>query len=63
MVGYVAGVAGLDPVAVRAAAAQRLPRFMVPGVVMVLEGGLPLTSSGKVDRRALPAPVADSPVA
>ena len=63
LVGYVAGEAGLDPVAVRAAAAQRLPRFMVPGLVMVVEGGLPLTSSGKVDRRALPAPVADSPVA
>ena len=42
---------------------ERLPRFMVPAVVMVVEGGLPLTSSGKVDRRALPAPVADSPVA
>ena len=40
----------------------RLPRFMVPGLVMVVEGGLPLTSSGKVDRRGLPAPVADSPV-
>jgi acyl carrier protein len=63
LVAYVSGQAGLDPVAVRSAVAGRLPRFMVPAVVMVVEGGLPLTSSGKVDRRALPAPVADSPVA
>src|SRR5262249_40752850 len=57
-----AGGGGVDAVAVRAAAAARLPRFMVPAVVMVLEGGLPLTSSGKVDRRGLPAPAAGSAV-
>ncbi|MDA3664239.1 amino acid adenylation domain-containing protein [Mycobacterium xenopi] len=53
LVGYVADSA--DPSQIRAALAQRLPAYMVPAAVMVLDA-LPRTPNGKLDRRALPAP-------
>ncbi|MEB4212393.1 amino acid adenylation domain-containing protein, partial [Mycobacterium sp. 94-17] len=53
LVGYVTGTA--DPVGVRAALAERLPGYMVPAAVVVIEA-LPLTVNGKLDKRALPAP-------
>ncbi|GLZ40763.1 hypothetical protein Acsp05_43870 [Actinokineospora sp. NBRC 105648] len=55
LVGYVVAAGELDPAAVRAHAAKRLPDNMVPAAVVVL-AELPTTPSGKVDRKALPAP-------
>ena len=53
LVGYVTGTA--DPAGIRAALAERLPAYMVPAAVVVMEQ-LPLTVNGKLDTRALPAP-------
>ncbi|MDT5082144.1 MAG: hypothetical protein QOJ80_6781, partial [Mycobacterium sp.] len=53
LVGYVTGSA--DGPKVRTQLLQRLPGYMVPAAVVVLEC-LPLTVNGKLDKRALPAP-------
>ncbi|HEY6788907.1 MAG TPA: amino acid adenylation domain-containing protein, partial [Trebonia sp.] len=47
--------APFDPVALRAALAQRLPEYLVPSTLTRL-AALPVTGNGKLDRRALPAP-------
>lgn len=58
LVGYVSLEDGsaLDAVAVREGVRNRVPPYMVPDVVMLIDS-LPLTANGKLDRRALPAPV------
>src|SRR5258707_5246018 len=58
LIGYIVPAngshAGLADAA-RAHAAARLPDYMVPAALVVLEA-LPLTPAGKLDKTALPAP-------
>ncbi|WP_142245685.1 amino acid adenylation domain-containing protein, partial [Mycobacterium sp. IS-836] len=53
LVGYITGTA--DPARIRTALAQRLPAYMVPAAIVVLDA-LPRTVNGKLDTRALPTP-------
>jgi natural product biosynthesis luciferase-like monooxygenase protein/amino acid adenylation domain-containing protein/FkbM family methyltransferase len=57
LVGYVVPRPGAapSPAELRAHLAAALPEYMLPGAFVLLET-LPLTPSGKADRRALPAP-------
>ncbi|MFB9690088.1 non-ribosomal peptide synthetase [Amycolatopsis plumensis] len=53
LIAYVAPAG--DPVALRARLAERLPEYLVPSAIVVLDA-LPLNANGKLDRAALPDP-------
>ncbi|RFM33510.1 non-ribosomal peptide synthetase [Chitinophaga silvisoli] len=55
LVAYVVSNQNLEIAALRAYLGNLLPAYMVPGYYVQLDA-LPLTSNGKVDRKALPAP-------
>jgi amino acid adenylation domain-containing protein len=56
LVGYVVGSAGgMDATTLGGALRVRLPEHMVPAAFVLLPA-LPMTTAGKIDRRALPAP-------
>ncbi|WP_018267991.1 non-ribosomal peptide synthetase [Methylosinus sp. LW4] len=56
---YVTGEGELDFEAVKTALRRELPDYMVPQLFVRLDA-LPLTASGKLDRKALPAPDPDA---
>ncbi|WP_426135736.1 non-ribosomal peptide synthetase [Pseudomonas sp. PWP3-1b2] len=56
LIGYYTAPAELDEHAVNTALAAELPEYMVPALLMRLDA-MPLSPSGKLDRRALPEPV------
>lgn len=62
LLGHVQPVAGttLDPGELRRRLSARVPEHLVPRLLTVLDA-LPLTSTGKVDTRALPAPRSPRP--
>ncbi|KFF46632.1 peptide synthase [Pseudomonas sp. BRG-100] len=56
LIGYYTAHTELDEQQVKTALAAQLPEYMVPALLMRLDA-MPLSPSGKLDRRALPEPV------
>ncbi|MDF3203083.1 non-ribosomal peptide synthetase [Pseudomonas sp. 1912-s] len=56
LIGYYTAIEALDEQDVKTALAAELPEYMVPAQLMCLDA-MPLSPSGKLDRRALPEPV------
>ncbi len=61
LVGYCTANSGvkLDPKEIRLALAEVLPDFMQPSIIVPLER-FPMTPNGKIDRKALPSPIAQA---
>ena len=60
LVAYFVAASSVDPVALRAFAAQQLPAHMRPAFYIRMDA-LPLNVNGKVDRDALPSPQVSAP--
>ena len=58
LVGYVVAPPNTSPSAIRKGLAERLPSYMVPSHIVVLDK-FPIASSGKIDHKALPPPDPD----
>lgn len=61
LVAYLVPVEGYEQSALKASLSKRLPDYMVPAAIVALDA-LPTTSNGKLDRKALPAPVFEAVV-
>jgi amino acid adenylation domain-containing protein len=59
LVAYVDGAGGALQADLRRFLAQRLPAYMVPSLIMVLDS-FPLLPSGKIDKARLPRPIGES---
>ena len=55
LVGYVIAPPNASPSAIRKGLSERLPSYMVPSHIVLLDS-FPIASSGKIDRNALPPP-------
>jgi tyrocidine synthetase-3 len=58
LAGYVVLRGDATPTALRTFLARTLPAYMVPDAIVIMQA-LPITTSGKIDRKQLPEPVID----
>ncbi|MGH9753403.1 MAG: amino acid adenylation domain-containing protein [Blastocatellia bacterium] len=55
IIGYVVGEAGTTPAELKKYVRERLPEYMTPEAIVVLDE-MPISANGKIDRQALPIP-------